>query len=101
MDQYFAGLIDGEGCIGLHSAGRGKKRRIAVKVNMTCEQTVRALHDRYGGQFRKRKLVCGNKQQWEWRCINKEAVDVLTKIRPFVITKRKVIESLINSQGAP
>jgi hypothetical protein len=94
-DQYFAGLIDGEGCIGMQSEGRGRRRRLEVKVNMTCRETVVALHARFGGQIRPRKLVSGCRQQWEWRCTDRLALAVLKRIASYSITKRELIAKVI------
>jgi hypothetical protein len=45
-DAYFAGLIDGEGCLRLKpKPGNGTAPLIAV--NMACEKTIRTLHTHF------------------------------------------------------
>jgi LAGLIDADG DNA endonuclease family protein len=86
---YFAGLIDGEGHIGIYKpkTENGNYRKIRIKVNMTSEETVMALKEFFGGFVLMRKAVSGCKQQWEWRVDCKKARGVLELIRPWLITK--------------
>lgn len=79
----------------MHSNGKGLNKRLDIEVKMTCEKTIRALHNYYGGQFRSHKMPDGYKPQWIWRCVGKEAREVLKKIEPFSITKRETIQNLL------
>ena len=100
-DSYFAGLIDGEGCIGLHSHGAKKHRRITIGVAMTCEKTVRALHAHFGvgGVALIKSANPKWKDQWRWRTSARVAREVLEVIRPYLITKAELVESLPQKKG--
>jgi hypothetical protein len=104
-DAYFAGLIDGEGYI--HLAPKRGSFRQHVKVNMTCEKTVLAIRDHFKvGKVRPRKKEKPHhKDQWLWQVYYYDARMVLTRILPFLITKRgdaeKVLEYVPRRRGGP
>lgn len=104
-DAYFAGLIDGEGSIGLMRKGGGLRQR--VKVNMTHEETVLALQRHFQiGTVRPRKRgKPHHKDQWVWTVYYYDARAVLTRILPFLITKRddaeKVLQYVPKKPGRP
>ena len=87
-DAYFAGLIDGEGTIGVYAFASGMIRPI-IKVDMTCEKTVKALHEHFGGYFGVKKIEAktNRKQQWHWEVTFLRAKAVCERIRPYLITK--------------
>jgi len=88
LDAYFAGLIDGEGTVGIYKFSSGAIRPI-VKVNMTCEKTIIALHQHFGGYMGVQKIesIPNRKPQWHWEVTFKKAVEVCKSIRPYLITK--------------
>jgi hypothetical protein len=93
-DAYFAGLIDGEGYIGIKQAGTHKRpqKKLEIKVNMTCYKTVLALRDHFEkGNVRPRKAAPGCKPQWVWSVTCRAAREVLDVIRPYLITKAEAV----------
>lgn len=95
-DVYFAGLIDGEGCIGVYKFASGVVRPI-IKVNMTCETTIHALHDHFGGYFGVKKIenLPNRKPQWVWEVTHERAREVCERLLPYLLTKRdKALELL-------
>lgn len=89
-DEYFAGLIDGEGWIGM------VRMKTVIQVQMTHEATVAALHNRYGGSFVRRPPASArHKMVWRWEISGRTARRVLIAIRPFVITKKDDLEQAI------
>ena len=100
MDAYFAGLIDGEGHIALSKKSPTSFRPVVV-VEMTCEKTIRALHTHFGvGTVRfvpRRKEH--HKDQWKWRTVCNGAREVLSRIRPFLITKAVAADVVLNHVG--
>ncbi len=98
--QYVAGLIDGEGGMGMHRRGRNTDgTRLTVEVNMTCYDTVKALHDTIGGTFKPKKVPEGNKPQWRCRVVGVEAAGILKQIQPHSVTKRKLINYLLEQNS--
>jgi hypothetical protein len=106
-DAYFAGLIDGEGNIGSHSAGRrnpvtGEHQvKPIIQVKMTCEKTIRALHEHFGVGH----VVYqdgdqpGWKPSWRWRATTLSARKVAEVIRPYLITKAEDLAEHFPAEG--
>lgn len=93
---YFAGLIDGDGCIGFHRSGKNGARRLVVQVNMTHLETVQALHDYFGvGHVHPKKVYGNEKPQWRWKTTNSAAREVMVAIVPYLITKRDLTAELL------
>lgn len=107
---YFAGLIDGEGHIGLARQRRtdrdGRIRfipRIMVKMlsKEANERVLVEMREIFGGslylqqpyEFEGRKT---HKKQVAWEIRNVLAVDVLKRIQPYLRIKRKHADLIIN-----
>jgi hypothetical protein len=95
-DAYFAGLIDGEGHIGLAKKGNGV--RPLIHVNMTCFRSISALHGHFGVGTVRPKAKPSNpkwKQQWVWRIYYYDAIGVALRIRPYLIAKADDADRII------
>ena len=108
---YMAGLFDGEGCV--EYTQRIEKRRknrpkgylcriICCEMSMTDEPVMRWFHEKLGfGQFRiivKSKLAGGkphHKDQWRWRCSNRDAYKFAKLIIPYARVKREKLQKII------
>ena len=95
LNAYFAGLIDGEGCMNVYPHKQNKYMRPVVKVNMTCAKTIKALHEHFGGSFMEKKTKEGNKKQWHWIVTHNKAIDVTKLIRPYLITKAEFADKIL------
>lgn len=89
---YFAGLIDGEGCITLDRRGlaRPNSRTPSVQINITDKGVVEALQQAYGGCARLKPVSKTNpkwQDQWVWRVRNRQAKDCLLAVLPFLRIK--------------
>ncbi|HEY9211094.1 MAG TPA: hypothetical protein VIO56_06750 [Methylotenera sp.] len=106
LNAYFAGLIDGEGTIGVYKFSSGITRPI-IKVDMTCEDTINALHSHFGGYKGLKKIEDkpNRKQQWHWEVTFLKAVEVANLIFPYLITKKsnaiEVIAYTPKKRGRP
>lgn len=92
-DAYFAGIIDGEGCISFYSrkGGRssGKTHTIAIAVSMTWKPIIEALQKRFGGSIHKRtKPHPQLKQQYSWTVAANLAKKCLEAVAPYLIEKK-------------
>ena len=90
---WLAGIIDGEGCITITRQAPGTDRRknwsyrLYVKVTMGHEPTVRRIATLVGcGAVTTWKPLKHNRS-WTWWAASREALAVLTRIRPYLITK--------------
>ncbi len=105
LNAYFAGLIDGEGNIAIYDQKYCKAKRPVIKVDMTCEKTISALHDHFGGSKGKKKVYNGNKPQWRWEVTSLNARRVAAMIAPFLLTKKQnaleILALPITPRGRP
>lgn len=107
LNAYFAGLIDGEGTVSVFPYKNGTLLRPVIKVDMTCEKTILALQQHFGGYVGSKKieLLSNRKKQWRWEVTFTKAKEVAIKIRPYLITKAAgaddVIAHVSKSRGRP
>ena len=101
--SYTAGIIDGEGCIGIHKGGKHEsgtiKYRIRVIVGNTDRRLVEFLKDNFGGSISKRNVVGNRKKQYAWELGNNMAAGFLKMIHPYLLLKQKQAKICINFQG--
>lgn len=107
LNAYFAGLIDGEGTIGVYTFKSGVTRPI-IKVDMTCETTIKALHQYFGGYMGVKKVenLPNRKPQWRWEVTFSKAKEVARLLMPYLITKTANAELVLactpkNKRGRP
>ena len=88
--SYLAGLVDGEGSVGWHSAGRGTKRFV-IEIKMTSEGVIDWLAQTFGGYKQHRPSNHdGWQDQWRWRIQNGDALRLYDEIQPFLKIKGQV-----------
>lgn len=101
---WAAGLIDGEGHIGIGSQQpryRGRKDgqlspiayHVRLSVEMTDEKTVRRLAELFGNKVttRRRRSKDGRsfyKRQWGWKVSGRTCEPVLRELLPHLVTKQ-------------
>ena len=93
---YIAGIIDGEGWIGIHQLGKqgGVSRRIGqyrmcVEVGNTNEAIIRFLQCHLGGSVTFSASKGKNKGHWKWSTSSYVAMFVLDAIVPYLIIKKR------------
>ena len=99
---YVAGIIDGEGCIGLYSNTHkylNKHREIrpryclTVTVCNTNEELIKWFHSLFGGHLHYRKSKEEKwKPQWECKLSANKALDFLKLIYPYLRLKKPQAE---------
>lgn len=98
---YVAGIVDGEGCIGLNinRAGKSKSYRIKISVSNTNEWVCQWLRLCFGGCVSK-SIVRGNrKPQWTWFISGNKALACLGVIYPYLHIKKPQAEIAIKYQS--
>lgn len=93
---YIAGIIDGEGWIGIHQLGknggvsrRAGQYRMCVEVGNTNEAIIRFLHSRLGGSVAFRGSKGKAKAHWKWQSSSYVSLFVLDAVLPYLIIKRR------------
>lgn len=84
--RYLAGLIDGEGSVGMFSTGKGK-HAFTIEIKMTQEHVIDLLVRHFGGTKTARPQPNGWKHQWRWRVKGQRAVDLYASLRPHLLVK--------------
>ena len=85
---YVAGIIDGEGYIGIQDNGR----QIRIVVTSTCEELLSKLATITGLGYYARCSPRKDRSRvpaWQWFCFGQNAVTVLRKIHSLLIIKHE------------
>jgi len=95
---YIAGIIDGEGCIGIYTRGKGKGMlRVTVVVHNTNEWLCQWLRFSHGGSVHQDRRFAerNHKPCWKWSISGKLALVFLQLIFPYLRLKRLQAEIAI------
>jgi hypothetical protein len=99
---WIAGIIDGEGCLGSYTNGKGRiGQRSLLQVGNTDLRILEHL-----------KLLCGgiifectrtdrpkSKRIWTWRLYGGSLFKLLETIQPFLISKRDKADEILKIQA--
>ena len=92
-----AGIIDGEGCIGL--TPRGNNYALRVEVGITNEWLIQWLGFSFGGSVSFKPSKNKNwKPSWRWAVVANEALEFLRLIYPYLRLKKPQAEVAIKFQ---
>lgn len=87
---YLAGLIDGEGHIGAYGQQSPGPR---LELSMTDRTTIEWLVETFGGCIYTPKVPKPNaKQYWKWTVTRTILRQLLPKVLPYCITKKRHVE---------
>lgn len=97
---YIAGLLDGEGWLGIKTSGRhgpdGKRYYVASIAVGMCDPTVPTLlHARYGGRLVTEARKGKERDLVKWIVTSKQVEPVLQEAVPYLIVKRVQAELLL------
>jgi len=86
---WAAGLIDGEGSIGIyqHTIRPRPSWALQVTVGMTHRPTIERLHAMFGGYMRGVNRRSPRRRLWFWQVSSATAVRVVRLVRPWLVTK--------------
>jgi hypothetical protein len=90
---YFAGIIDGEGSIGIEhlKPTKGRKKDYYVcrlTVINTSLRLMNWIKDTFGGQFDQRKEIPGRKTCYRWHIFGKDMENILKAVEPLLKVKK-------------
>ena len=100
LESYFAGLFDGEGCVGVYKCKRNKYTRYDLKVyvKMTNLTPIRLLRSFYGGSITIPKITGNRKKTFCWQASNLLAARFLKSILRFLRVKDSLAALALNFQ---
>lgn len=97
---YVAGIIDGEGYLGIQKQHRstyqdGIKYEACIKIGMTNKDLIVWFKNSFGGNIHHRKFKdnCKDAYTWTIRC-NKRIIPFLDKVIPYLRIKKRQAEIL-------
>ena len=100
---YCAGLIDGEGCIGIYHRPDRQSFRSTIRVQMCESGGINLLHEIFGGTVTpvpvRRKNRDRHRPQYNWCIAAQQAAWCASLLVPFLRVKRGQAENLIDLQG--
>jgi len=96
---YLAGILDGEGCLGIYKIRR-KYYITKIQVTNTRLKLLKWLQDRFGGNIYTSKDPRSNRKQvWNWTVAAKKAAIVAEAALPYLLLKRLQAEAIIKLQA--
>lgn len=99
---YLAGVVDGEGCIGINKTRNKSVRhkhpyyQVRLRIAMTTEEPIKSIESWCGGIVSLTKRKGSHKPIYEWFLLNDKAITVLKIIKPYLKVKQKQVEVAIN-----
>jgi hypothetical protein len=101
---YLAGIIDGEGSIGIDKQSPCKSRKttyyaIRLLVVNTNVPLLDWLKENFKGNIIKRPKIENRRQCYVWSIFSCNAVNILKECLPFMIVKKRQAELLIEFMG--
>lgn len=89
---YAAGLIDGEGCIGIYHNSHNGNYQLRIAVEMTDKSGLDVLESLFGGKWYFRAAKAPRKARYIWMTFNNNASKVLETLMPYLRVKKKQAE---------
>jgi hypothetical protein len=91
---WVAGILDGEGCIGVYEAKSGIYLKVAI--DMCHEATVKRVHNilktGYFRSLRNYEPNRNNDYKWRFDATGGDAIFLLKLLKPYVFTKKKQLD---------
>lgn len=90
---YFAGLFDGEGCIGLAKMKKENSYSFSLSMGMTSPKAINDFYNAFGGRVKLREYPHPNwRPLYHWYVYGKRAELILRTLAPFLRVKREEAE---------
>ncbi len=104
---YTAGLLDGEGCVGVHKTDTSHRRfryHLVVTITSTNAYICEWLRQKFGGAIRfweeSQRRSPRHKDRYTWIKVRGQAADFLRVVQPFVKLKSLQIENALVFQSS-
>ena len=91
---YVAGLVDGEGCIGIYHRSKGRGYQAALIVSNTHRGVLELLQSAFGGDIvtaRSRRL----RPCHQWRITDRAAMPLAQALLPYMVIKAPQMALLV------
>jgi len=99
MHQYAAGLIDGEGYIGIQETGGSFQVRLKIAMTDKGKPALDQMARIYGGNITYSKGRGSNRRDvYEWRLTGEKAAHVIRQVKPYLLVKAEAAEVALSFQ---
>jgi len=98
--HYFAGFVDGEGCLSFYLQKRkcGDTLTPVITVSNTCKKILNEFSQRFGGSVIKKKDVRSTtRQAYIWRLVGSKAVKVVKVLQPHLRIKQAQAQKILRA----
>ena len=95
---YTAGIIDGEGCIGIYKITNKRSFQAKVRVGSTDEELVLWLQDTYGGHINLTNWTTAGRPFFTWDKSDSDIIGFLESILPYLRIKKPQAEIALRFQ---
>lgn len=85
---YVAGIIDGEGCISIHSGPDNRNWTIRLTVDMQSKRIIDNLVGVFGGRCNPVTKETAKFVIYYWYLSGKKAYEALKKMKPYLVEKQ-------------
>lgn len=98
---YLAGIIDGEGCIGIElQAANNSCRKVdyyipRIAIINSSFALIEWLTKHFGGKYHIRKKETGKKRIYVWNVFGQHMEDIIRSVEPFLIIKNQAANIII------
>lgn len=96
--SYAAGLVDGEGCIGVYHNSHNGNYQLRLSIDMVEPIAINLCHDLFGGvMYQKNKFGYMNRRDTNmWLVFNNEAANSIRAIEPYLRVKKTQAQSVLH-----
>lgn len=99
MHQYAAGLIDGEGYIGIQETGGSFQVRLKIAMSDKGRPALEEMARRYGGSMYDYERKNENyRDNCTWVMTGEKALEVIRKVKPWLLVKQEAAEIAVSFQ---
>ena len=99
MHQYAAGLIDGEGYIGIQETGGSFQVRLKIAMTDKGKPALDQMARIYGGNITYSEGRGPNRRDvYEWRLTGERAAHVIRQVKPYLLVKTEAAEVALSFQ---
>lgn len=95
--SYAAGLIDGEGCIGIYPNSHNGNYQLRLSVEMTDKAGLLCLYSLFGGKWYFKKANKPRKARYIWMIFNRSAAQACEKLLPYLKIKNKNVKIILKA----
>ncbi|MCK4329798.1 hypothetical protein KAX02_08135 [candidate division WOR-3 bacterium] len=96
---YLAGIIDGEGTLGVYKGKKGHLYKITFRVTNTDFRMIQWLIDNFGGNIDsivKYKEGDNRKDKYAWKLEGKKGIKLMKRVKSFLVLKAEQANIAIN-----